>query len=239
MLADRDVTAFAITGDETRVVFLADRDNDDVFQLYSVPLNGSTAPIRISTDLGASSKDVTSFLISLDSTRVVYLADQDTDEVFELYSVPVAGGTVAKLSGGTMVSGGDVLEFNISPNSAKVVFRADRITDGVGELFSVPIDGGEPDNISGSLVSGGSIVEPPPGLTSFLISTNSATVVFEADKEVDERYELYSVPIAGGTVDKLNGSLVAGGDVRNFLIDEHRRHSGHRQTARSPRQAHR
>jgi hypothetical protein len=38
-------------------------------------------------------------------------------------------------------------------------------------------------------------------------------MTFRADKDVDGRFELYSVPTSGGTVVKLNGALVAGGNV--------------------------
>lgn len=40
-----------------------------------------------------SGGDVYGFEVTPDSSRVVYLGDQDTDEVRELYSVPVGGGT--------------------------------------------------------------------------------------------------------------------------------------------------
>ena len=218
--ANGDVSFFAITSDDARVVFVADRDNDEVFELYSVPLGGGTIT-KLNTDFGTTLKDVTGFLISPDGTLVVYLADQDTDEVFELYSVPVAGGTVTKISA-SMVSGGDALEFNISPNSARVVYRADQITDGVGELFSVPIGGGTPVKLNGTLVSGGSLVNPGAGFTSFLISANSATIVYDADQDTDEKFEIYSVPIAGPATSgiKLNGTLLpANGDIRNFQLD--------------------
>lgn len=82
--------------------------------------------------------DVDDYSISPDSSRVVYLADQDTDEVQELYSVPIGGGTPVKLNG-PFVTGGDVWPFSISPDSSRVVYRADQGTDEVYELFGVKI----------------------------------------------------------------------------------------------------
>ena len=38
------------------------------------------------------------FRISPDSSRMVYVADQDTNRVNELYSVALGGGTVTKLN---------------------------------------------------------------------------------------------------------------------------------------------
>ena len=53
--------------------------------LYSVPLGGpAAAGIKLNGALVALG-DVDNFAISPDSSRVVYLADQQTDNVFELY----------------------------------------------------------------------------------------------------------------------------------------------------------
>ncbi|MGQ9663256.1 MAG: hypothetical protein ACUVWX_13105, partial [Kiritimatiellia bacterium] len=134
----------------------------------------------------------------------------DTDETFELYSVPIGGGTVTKLNG-SLVSGGNVTEFKIAANGSRVVYLADQDTDGVFELYSVPLSGGTVTKLNGTLTAGGNVVQ-------FLISGDSSRVVYLADQDTDETFELYSVPIGGGTVNKLNGTLVAGGDVSDFAI---------------------
>ena len=51
---------------------------------------------------------------SPDSSRVLYVADQDTDEVFEIYSVPAGGGTPTKLNG-PLVAEGDVSTSAVQP----------------------------------------------------------------------------------------------------------------------------
>ena len=102
--------------------------------------------------------DVTSdFLISPDSSRVIYRADQQTDDVFELYSVPLGGGTVTKLND-PLVAGGDVMSgFLISPDSKRVIYRADQQTDGVFELYSVPLGGGSVTKLNDPLVANGDV----------------------------------------------------------------------------------
>ena len=72
---------------------------------------------------------------------VVYVADQESDEVFELYSVPTRGGAVKKLNG-SLVAGGDVGNFAISPDGKYVVYGADQEVDGRTDYYSVPIGGG-------------------------------------------------------------------------------------------------
>jgi len=85
--------------------------------------------------------DVTSFQISPDSTWAVYLADQDTNGVREIYSAKLDGsGTSVKLNG-ALVGGGNVTAFLISPDSSRVVYYADQDVNGRTELYSRPIDG--------------------------------------------------------------------------------------------------
>ena len=147
------------------------------------------------------------FLISADSTRVVYRVDQDTDGVYELYSVPISGGPAVKLNG-TLPTGGDVWEFAVSPDSTRVVYFADQDADGVYELYSVPISGGTAVKLNDTLVTGG-------GVLDFAVSADSTRVVYRADQDSYNVIELYSVPIAGGTVAKLNDALVTYGNVYN------------------------
>ena len=127
---------------------------------------------------------------------MVYTADQDTDNVDELYSVPIAGGTPTKISG-DLVDGGDVGGFQLSSDGSRVVYTADQDTDNILELYSVPIAGGTPTRISGDLVDGGDVD------FDFQLSSDGSRVVYTADQDTDNVFELYSVPIAGGTPVKL------------------------------------
>lgn len=169
--------------------------------------------VRVNAPLArATVGDVLEFQVSPDSRRVVYRADQDQDEVFRLYSVPIDGGEVVAL-GRAPVAGGDVLPFvlQISTDSSVAVYRADLEADEVVELYASPLDGGPDRKLSGALVAGGDV-------QSFALSADAARVVYLADQEADERFELYSVALAGGAPVRLNGPLVAGGDVQRFLV---------------------
>src|SRR5262249_46870778 len=82
-------------------------------------------------------------------SRAVYLADQDEDEVFELFSTRISGqgrvlpADVVALSG-PLVAGGDVLSFFVTPDARSAVFLADKLVDGPAEIFRVPLDGSAP-----------------------------------------------------------------------------------------------
>ena len=260
-----NVDSFSISPDSARVVYRADQQNDEVFEIYSVPIGGSaSAGIKLNKALVANG-DVAGFLISPDSKRVVYGADQDTDGVTELYSVPIAGQASdglklnkALMPGGSvqndalispdgsrviyragqdavgvtelysvptagpatdglklnkvLVPGGNVKGFRISPDNNWVVYGADQETVGFTELYSVPIGGGPPADViklnKALVVPGGSVQEGT-------ISPDSKRVVYLADQDTNEVFELYSVPIRGPASDglKLNKALVPGGDV--------------------------
>jgi len=153
------------------------------------------------------------FEISPDSTTVIYLADQEIDETFELYSVPIGGGTVTKLNP-PLVTDGDVLNnFQLSPDSNTVTYVADQDTFARFELYSVPIGGGTVTKLNPPLVTGGQVDND-----LVQISPDSSTVVYNADQDTNNVFELYSVPIGGGTVTKLNPPLVGAEDAGVFRI---------------------
>jgi hypothetical protein len=102
----------------------------------------------------------------------------------------------------------------ISPDSRYAVFTADIEADNRYELYSVPITGSVPVKLNPPLVAGGAVSR-----ADFLITPDSRHVIYMADQDVDQRVELYSVPIEGGPATKLNGPLVSGGNVSSFQID--------------------
>ena len=209
---------FAISPDSSRVVYIAEQEVDEREEIYSVPITGGT-PVKLNKNLLANRDVSEDFVISPDSSRVVYFADQDTDEVKELYSVPLAGPAAegVKLND-PLVAGGEVdrfAELQISADSRRVIYRADQDTNDVFELYSVPLAGpaAEGVKLNGPLVAGGEV-----DLYNYQISADSSYVMYLADQEVDKRDELYRVPLEGGAVTKLNGTLVDGGRVRGAIL---------------------
>jgi Tol biopolymer transport system component len=218
--AGRNVTGWKISPDSSRVVYLADRDTDEVFELYSVPLSGPASDgVKLNRPLvekgGVFWGDVSQFLISPDSSRVVYLADQDINTANELYSVPLAGPASdgVKLNRPLGLTR-DVEQFRISPDSSRVVYRADQETYHVPELYSVPLVGPAEVGVklNKSLVLNGVV-------SGFEISPDSSRVVYRADQDSDEVFELYSVPVGGPAE---NGKKLTewgfAGDVHSFNI---------------------
>ncbi|HEX6884992.1 MAG TPA: hypothetical protein VF530_16575 [Planctomycetota bacterium] len=202
-----DVLEVQLSPDGSRVVYRADQDQDEVFELYSAPLAGGPA-LRLSGPLPAGGDVEPGFRISADSARVVYLADQDANDFVELYSVPLGGGTPLQLNA-PFATLGEVRSFLISPDASRVVYRADHEVLGRIELYSVSITGGPATKLNGAMTPAGDVL----GAGDVRIAPDSSRVVYRADQDADQVFELFSVPLAGGTALQLNAALPAGGDV--------------------------
>ncbi len=216
LVSGGDVLEFAISPDSTRVVYRADQDVDSIDELFSVPIGGGTvtqlnAPFVAGGSMVDPGAGFSSFLFSADSSRVVYEADQDTSGMFELYSVPIAGGGTTKLND-SLIAAGDVTNFNVDTINSRVFFRADAATDQRFELYSVPLAGGTVTKLNGTITPGAA------GIASFRILWDGSRVIYRAAQDTVGRTEVYSVPAEGGTVVKLNDSLVSGGNVVSIFL---------------------
>ncbi len=217
MQPNGDIESFEISPDSQYVVFTADQESDEVFDLYSVASAGGT-PIRLSSLRATAGQPeyIESYAISPDSKRVVFIGSQNEAGLLELYSVPIMGpaSAVTKLNR-TLPEDADLWAFSISPDSKKVVYSADQDNAKTNEIYAVPIAGPASAGIklNDTVVNGGS-------LYAFVISPDSKRVIYRGDQDSVEVRELYSVPITGGvSPTKLNKTLVDNGDVEGFEID--------------------
>ncbi len=112
---------------------------------------------------------------------------------------------------GEMPAFGDVELFVLSPDGRYAVYRADSRTDNAIELFSAPTDGSTPPVPLTNLL-------PADTAVGFLLGVTDTHVVYMAEQDTLGQDELYSVPITGGTITKLNGTLPVGGQVTLFCF---------------------
>src|SRR5262245_23311780 len=89
--------------------------------------------------------------------------------------------------------------------------------DQVFELFRVGLDGrSDVVRVSGALVQGGDVGEDTSALgfeRVLALAPGGTRIVYLADQVQDGRVELFSIKPRGGTPVRLNGPLVAGGEV--------------------------
>lgn len=207
-----------ISGDGTTVVFQSGR-TPETRGIWTVPAAGGT-PTRI-TPVGP----ISSMEISPDDSRVVFQGIVDNPGTYEIFSVPIGGGPVTKLSGpvapGGAASTGRWLALRISPDGARVVYTMDQEAKDVWEIFSVPISGGPVTKLNAPLPPGGDVVMPITAGVSgddFEISPDSRTVVYRADQIRDHAFEIFAVPIEGGSPVQLSVFQPGGGVVSSFEI---------------------
>jgi Tol biopolymer transport system component len=209
-----DVRFFKISPDGRYVVFTADRHADEVVELYSVPIHGGE-PVKLNGTLPAGGNvlydEGHEFQISSDSSRVIYLAEQEVNEMVELFSVPIVGGESVKLNS-ALVADGDVDRFTLSPVSGMAVYRADQTVNNQYELYSIPIMGGvAPARLNKAFTAGMNV-------QTFAISPNGAWVVYRANQDFTNRTELFRNAIAGGDILKLHEDLEIGRSIWEFKI---------------------
>lgn len=201
-----------LTPNGERVVIIHLGENG-VVELFSVRVTGGR-PVRLS----ASREEPAGFVaISPDSTRVLYTFPAGTGEPGnparrELFSVPIAGPSSASVRLAADIS--TSVRVRVSPDSRMVVFAP----SAGDRLRVVPIAGpaSAGRRLTGPFVAGGRVGE-------FRISTNSRSVVYQADQDTNGVGELYRVPLTlSPTPDppttRLNGPLVVGGGVGEFTL---------------------
>jgi Tol biopolymer transport system component len=221
LVADGNVYDFEISPDSSRVVYVADQDTHYVDELYSVSLLNPLADAIKLNPVMVANGDVSYYNIKIspDSSRVAYLADQDTDGMNELYAVPIEGGTAVKLNE-PLANSIDLTTcryldcFKFSPDSNYVVYQVQQDTVSIRELYSALI------TETGSVVAklNDPINTVGRNVISFEISPDGSRVVYNANVTEGVNEELFSVPIQGGTVSKLNSALVPGGSVATYAI---------------------
>lgn len=206
-----DVNAARVTPDGTRVVFLADLDADEHFELFSAPTDGSAAPVRLNATLTQHGDVSDRFALSPDGLHVAFLADGHTNTVDELYCAPVDGSApAARVS--TYAAVEFVTVFRFTPDSTRLVFQG-RTSDQRDELWCVPLDGSSALEVSASMPPGGNPFD------NFSISPDSTLLVYVADAVTEGVPEIFSAPLdASAPAVKLSTTPVAEGAMREYAL---------------------
>jgi len=182
---------------------------------FAVPIDGIRTPVAMGGTSPNSFRNLADLRFTPDGKHIVFLTDSAVDERFELYAQPLDGSAAPTLLSGALVANGDVRPgFVLAPDGSAVFFVADALVDERVELFRAPLDGSAAPTVqNGPLVAGGDVQG------DLAVDPAGNFVVYRADQEFDDRFELYSVPAAGGPATKLNALLLPGaGDVTDFRL---------------------
>jgi hypothetical protein len=190
------LTDVAVSPNNLRIVYLVNSiPPTGSQQILATVLLAGGAPVQLSSGCG------------LGCSVEFQITPAGTEVVFGFYP----GGAPDQLSRVNMAGVAelldiDVREFAITPDGDYVVYEKS-YTGLLDNLYSIPIGGGTGTKLSGTMVLNGSVLD-------FKIAPNSQAVVYRADELVDERVELFSVPVNGSAPRVcLTTGIIANGDV--------------------------
>ena len=106
----------AFSPDGAQLVYSADQDTDGVIELYQVSRLAPGDTVKLNGPLTAGGNvSASGFETSSDGKRLIYLADQDADEDFELYMVDLETPASTVKVNPSLPAGGEVVRFALFP----------------------------------------------------------------------------------------------------------------------------
>jgi len=209
------VSEYAWSPDSEAIAYLADQLIDEQIELFVTGPSG-TVNRRVSGEMIASG-NVQEFTWSPNSDSLAYRADQNTDGQFELFTSSADGLDNNHVSG-LLAAGGNVQsDWLWSGDGDWLAYRAQQRFPSKIELFSALPDSSANILISSNVVDGGN-VKAPEGDT-FQWTRDSTRIVYAADQDEDQTFELYVAAADGGLANtRLSGALTTQGDVVNFSL---------------------
>lgn len=136
-LTAKQVAAFDVLANGTKVVVAADLTVTGRFDLVVANADGSGAVVLATMP---ATGGVTDIAISPDGTKVAYLADAETDGAYDVYVVPVAGGSPPVRVSPARAAAVDTLDaqsFAWSRDSVYLAIAGDFTVDKKNELYVV------------------------------------------------------------------------------------------------------
>ncbi|MCC7409246.1 MAG: hypothetical protein IT442_14365 [Phycisphaeraceae bacterium] len=179
----------AFTPDGSQVAFTTGR------RIYITGIDGGT-PRLLNRPASGFTSFTSTMSISPDGAYVVYGSDEQSDDLYQLYSVPVAGGDPVRLNNKVFTNrlSGVYFRSYASDGTQVVYMQADDHGSSVTyDLYSVPLAGGSPinltDNPGGIYVSTTMVSETDAGSRVIYSTYDTSTT--------PSRFGLYSVNLDG------------------------------------------
>jgi hypothetical protein len=126
--------------------------------------------------------------VAANSATVVFAADKEVNGKSELFSVPITGGAVTKISG-AMDPDADAGDASIYPDSATVIFKLGHAFPGGTELYGTTITGGATARLSDPMLHGGDL--------ETYKTVENGLALYAADQDTQALTELYVTTATG------------------------------------------
>ncbi len=144
---------------------------------------------------------------SPDGSRIVYVADEETRDIIELFTV-MPDGTGHNKVNEDLQPFAFIAQFGWAPDGSRIAYITTQDTFDVFELYTALPDGTGMMKASGPVVSSGSVFE-------FSWSPDSTRLAYWGDLDTDSVIELRTVQPDGSGDVKVNGAMIANGDVED------------------------
>lgn len=180
---------FLLGAGGTRVVYRKRRAGAaGAYDLHSVPLDGSQAPLRLNPTWPSLpyARTVHELALAPDGATALFRANPSEYLRMELFAVPVDGSAPALRLSGDL----DLTSFRIAPDGRNVLYVGSGATNAVGNLHTAALDGSRPAERLSSVRLDGLVAE-------YQVTSDGRRVVFNARRGVFLRYRLYSAPADG------------------------------------------
>jgi Tol biopolymer transport system component len=235
MVFGGDVVDFNVSPNGIWVAYVADQDQNSLFELYVVPVDKTSneSAVKVSVPLAGSGLKERSagsgdylFAWAPDSSLVAYIADADDAiaELFELFSSTPDGKEQYLISELVNVAS-DVFDFKWAPDSTLIAYVADQDVVGELALYVVPSDVENASvSVSGAMAGNG-IEEDPTGSGNYAFAwapgrcglvPGNFCLAYIADQLLQNKFELFTSK-PDGTVNLLiSGPFNDDRDVDDF-----------------------
>ena len=185
-------SAWSAQGATCPRIYLASTGDPVTQQLYA----DGAPPLRLSCAMQVNG-NVLSFAVAPDCSRVIYVADATRDQIYDLWSVPITGGTCVMVSNRYAPGTRDYdvrAVVQVSLDSTRAVYVWGWSSGGSWEMWSAPIAAA---NSVARISQPGRVGRGPRDDWSLI---SEARVRYASDVETDETFRWYVVPIIGGRI---------------------------------------
>lgn len=135
--ADGDIDNMRITPDGQTIVFIGDLTDDNVNEIYTLPIAGGDAT-KVLTGVNPVT-DITSLVISPDGQTIAFVGDVISNGINEAFTVPITGGFPLRISEPSDRGDFDVIgrpgTMEFSADGQSLYYLSDGRANGLTELY--------------------------------------------------------------------------------------------------------
>ncbi len=202
--------------DSSRLAYIADHNTANADEVYSVAPDGASNPIRVSNNLVAATDFPSADWLTWapDSSRLAYIADHNTANVEEVYSVAPDGASNPIRISNNLVAAADTPRVDWltwAPDSSRLAYIAEHNTATVEEAYTAgPTTAINPIRISNNLVA----AVDSPRIDGLIWAPDSSRLAYSADHNTANVGEVYTAtPTTANNPIRVSNNLVAAVDT--------------------------